>query len=321
MLDSVLLNDWHPVALASDLAPNQILSVRLLGEQIILWRTDAGIAAWEDLCPHRGTPLSMGRIEQGALVCGYHGWTYNHEGQCIRFPAAPGQVPPANARVHHVYRVQERYGLLWVCLGEPERDIPTFPEWDDAAFRKVMCGPYPCRASGTRFMENFLDVAHFPYVHEGLLGDLAHPEIPKYDLEVGPEGITASNIRVWQPNPDGLGEGAFVTYTYKVMRPFTGYLKKVARQAFVIYFTILPIEETTCVGWMWLAMNYGYDTPEEDLRAFEDKIVAQDLPVVEAQKPERLPLDLQAELHHRSDATAIAYRKWLKEQGLSFGTA
>jgi phenylpropionate dioxygenase-like ring-hydroxylating dioxygenase large terminal subunit len=63
-----------------------------------------------------------------------------------------------------------------------------------------------------------------------------------------------------------------------------------------------------------------YETPAEELRAFEDLIVAQDLPVVEAQRPERLPLDLQAELHHRSDALAIAYRKHLKELGMTFGT-
>lgn len=320
MIDAVVLNDWHPVAQADRLKQGQILSVRLLGEDVVLWRASEKVAAWEDLCPHRGTPLSMGRIENNTLICGYHGWTYNPEGQCIRFPAHPKQVPPSHVRVHRVYQVRERYGLLWVCLGNPERDIPTFVEWDDPAYRKILCGPYPCKASGTRFMENFLDVAHFPYVHEGLLGDPEHAEIEKYEIVVGPEGITANDIRVWQPNPDGLGQGATVTYTYSISRPFTGYLKKTTGQSFVIYLAITPVEEASCIGWMWLAMNYGYETPAEELRAFEDLIVAQDLPVVEAQRPERLPLDLQAELHHRSDALAIAYRKHLKELGMTFGT-
>ncbi len=65
MLDPVLLNEWHPVALANTLTTNHILSLRLLGQQIILWRTDAGIAAWEDLCPHRATPLA---IKDGLLA-------------------------------------------------------------------------------------------------------------------------------------------------------------------------------------------------------------------------------------------------------------
>jgi phenylpropionate dioxygenase-like ring-hydroxylating dioxygenase large terminal subunit len=320
MIDAVLLNDWHPVIQAESLKPGQLMQVRLLKENVVLWRVGEKVVAWEDLCPHRGTPLSMGRVENDTLVCGYHGWTYDAAGQCVRFPAHPRQVAPRHVRVNKVYQVQERYGLLWVCMGNPDRDIPTFAEWGDASYRKVFCGPYPCKASGTRFMENFLDVAHFPYVHEGYLGDPQHAEIEKYEIVVGPEGITADDIRVWQPNPDGLGQGATVAYTYSIYRPFTGYLKKTTGQNFVIYFTITPVEEAVCVGWMWLAMNYGFDTPAEEIRAFEDLIVAQDLPVVEAQRPELLPLDLQAELHHRSDALAIAYRKHLKDLGLTFGT-
>ncbi len=320
MIDPVLLNDWHPVAQAEALLPSQVIPVRLLGENLALWRSSKGVVAWEDLCPHRGTPLSMGRIEQDRLVCAYHGWTFNESGQCVRFPAHPDQTPPAKARVYHVYHAQERYGLIWVCLGQPDQDIPLFPEWEYASFRKILCGPYPCQASGTRFMENFLDVAHFPYVHEGLLGDPEHPEIDIYDIPVGPEGITANDIRVWQPDPDGTGQAAYMTYTYSVFRPFTGYLKKTSGSDFVIYLGITPVDETRCIGWMWLAMNYAHDTPDAEVRAFEDRIVAQDLPVVEAQKPERLPLDLQAELHHRSDALAIAYRKYLREAGVTFGT-
>jgi phenylpropionate dioxygenase-like ring-hydroxylating dioxygenase large terminal subunit len=68
-------------------------------------------------------------------------------------------------------------------------------------------------------------------------------------------------------------------------------------------------------------MNYGHDIPAAELRAFEDKIVAQDVPIVESQRPELLPLDLQAELHLRSDRTAIAYRQWLRQLGLTFGTS
>jgi phenylpropionate dioxygenase-like ring-hydroxylating dioxygenase large terminal subunit len=55
--------------------------------------------------------------------------------------------------------------------------------------------------------------------------------------------------------------------------------------------------------------------------AFQDTVAAQDVPIVESQRPEKLPLDLQAELHLRSDKTSIAYRKWLNELGLTFGTS
>jgi len=67
-------------------------------------------------------------------------------------------------------------------------------------------------------------------------------------------------------------------------------------------------------------MDYG-DLSDEEISGFQDEIIKQDIPVVESQRPELLPLDLQAELHLRSDRTVIAYRKWLRELGVSFGTA
>jgi phenylpropionate dioxygenase-like ring-hydroxylating dioxygenase large terminal subunit len=72
---------------------------------------------------------------------------------------------------------------------------------------------------------------------------------------------------------------------------------------------------------MWMAMNYGHEVSAAEIRAFQDEVTGQDVPIVESQRPELLPLDLQAELHLRSDRTAIAYRQWLRELGLTFGTS
>jgi phenylpropionate dioxygenase-like ring-hydroxylating dioxygenase large terminal subunit len=70
-----------------------------------------------------------------------------------------------------------------------------------------------------------------------------------------------------------------------------------------------------------MSTNYDTGASEEEFMKFQDVITAQDIPVVESQRPELLPLDLQAELHLRSDRTAIAYRQWLRKLGLRFGTA
>ncbi|MCY3797723.1 MAG: aromatic ring-hydroxylating dioxygenase subunit alpha, partial [Chloroflexi bacterium] len=72
--------------------------------------------------------------------------------------------------------------------------------------------------------------------------------------------------------------------------------------------------------WMWMVMTQD-DSSDESLRAFQDEIAYQDLPIVQSQRPELLPLDLQAELHLRSDKTAIAYRRWLNDLGLRYGTS
>jgi phenylpropionate dioxygenase-like ring-hydroxylating dioxygenase large terminal subunit len=319
--DPVLLNDWHPVARSSDLQEASIISARLLGEDLVLWRMHGKAMAWQDLCVHRGTRLTLGHIDGDDLQCGYHGWTYNTDGECVRIPAHPEQKPPPKAKVR-TYGCKESYGLIWATLGEPDRDVPMFGEWNDASFRKVPCGPYRYMASGTRAVENFLDVAHLPILHAGMLGERTHAEIADYSVEQTDDGIVARDVKIWQPDPDGTGVGKNVTYTYKVFRPLTMYLSKETEEgAFSIFATVCPVSEFESVAWFWLAMNYGKDIPEAELVAFQDRITGQDIPVVESQRPERLPLDLQAELHLRSDRIAVAYRKWLRQLGLSFGTA
>jgi phenylpropionate dioxygenase-like ring-hydroxylating dioxygenase large terminal subunit len=319
--DPVLIRDWHPVAKSSELPEASLLPARLLDEDMVLWRVHGRTKAWQDLCVHRGTALSLGHLDGDLLQCAYHGWTYNEEGQCLRMPAHPDQKPPAKAKVK-TYQCAERYGLIWVCLGEPSGEIPIFDEWDDVSFRKVPCGPYRYHASGTRAVENFLDVAHLPILHSGMLGEKTHAEIEDYSVEQREQGIVARDVKIWQPDPDGTGVGKNVVYTYKVLRPLTMYLSKDTEEGrFSIFATVSPVSEFESVAWFWLAMNYGKEVPEADLVAFQDKITGQDIPVVESQRPERLPLDLQAELHLRSDRIAVAYRKWLGELGLTFGTA
>lgn len=321
MNDPVLINDWHPATTVAQLEAQNVLGVRLLGEEIVLWRTDDQILAWQDLCIHRGTRLSLGQVEVGRLACPYHGWTYDATGRCVHIPAHPEQTPLEKARVK-TYRAQERYGLVWVSLGEPAHDIAPFPEWANADYRKILCGPYPVQASGPRIIENFLDIAHFPFVHEGILGDKAHPDIADYEAEIGPEGVVATGVRVYQPDPYGTGQGDTVSYTYRALCPLTAYLlKESAGPRFSILLVITPHEDVKSSAWMWMAMNYGHDIPEAELVEWQDGIFAQDRPILESQRPELLPLDLQAELHLRSDRLAIAYRQWLRQLGLSFGAA
>lgn len=318
--DPVLLNDWHVVAYVPDLPDGKPVGARLLDEDIVLWRVNGRTHVWRDLCVHRGTRLSLGKVENNTLICPYHGWNYDEEGRCVRFPAHPAQTPPTTARAI-VYTAQEKYNWVWVCPGTPANPIPEFPEWDKPDFHLAHCGPYTIEASGPRAIENFLDVTHFPFVHRGLLGDPEHAEINDYEVEITPTGVVAKDIEVWQPDPDGTGKGGYETYTYKVLRPLTAYFNKSSGETqFSMIFTITAVAECRSVIWMYVAMDYG-DLTDEQISGFQDEIIKQDIPIVESQRPELLPLDLQAELHLRSDRTAIAYRKWLRELGVSFGTA
>ena len=115
--DPVLIEDWHPVARVQDLAGGGPVAARLLGEDLVLWRSGDEYLAWRDLCVHRGTRLSLGHVVNGdRLECAYHGWTYGDEGECVHIPAHPEQSPPAKARVT-VYRATTKHGVVWATLG------------------------------------------------------------------------------------------------------------------------------------------------------------------------------------------------------------
>ena len=319
--DPILLNDWHVVARSTGIAVAEIRGVRLLGQDLVLWRNAAGLSLWQDLCLHRGAKLSGGRIVDDCLVCPYHGWNYDASGSCVRIPAHPTQPPPGRARAT-VYHVTERHGLIWACLGTPANDVPSFPESEDASFRKVHAGPYVFKALGPRVVENFLDVGHFPFVHAGFLGDPSHTEVGDYEVQTSEDGITARDIAVWQPDPDGTGQSAKVSYTYRVFRPLTAYFLKLhQQQKFAIFNAVTPVDAQHSISWLIMALNYASDASDEQLRRYQDVVSHQDIPIVESQRPELLPLDLQAELHLRSDRTAIAYRQWLNGLGVRYGTA
>jgi phenylpropionate dioxygenase-like ring-hydroxylating dioxygenase large terminal subunit len=98
------------------------------------------------------------------------------------------------------------------------------------------------------------------------------------------------------------------------------FVKESSGPKFAMFFTVTPVAERVSIAWTYVAKDYE-NILDEETRQFEDMITWQDVPIVESQRPELLPLDLQAELHLRSDRTAIAYRKWLRELGLTFGTA
>ncbi|HUO34753.1 MAG TPA: aromatic ring-hydroxylating dioxygenase subunit alpha [Candidatus Acidoferrum sp.] len=320
--DPVLLHDWHPVAHSIHLRSGKPHAARLLDHDIVLWRDASGSAhVWQDLCVHRGARLSLGRIENSCVICPYHGWQYDASGRCVHIPAHPEQPPPARARAN-TYRAEEKYGLVWATLGEPQHGVPAFDESGDPSFRVVHAGPYHFHAHAPRVIENFLDVGHFPFVHAGFLGDPERTEIEDYEVETTSEGIVAKDIRVWQPDPDGTGQSAQVSYTYKVLRPFTAYFVKIqGKDRFSILCSVTPVGERESLAWFVMALNYSPTVPDIQLRGYQDVVAKQDIPIVESQRPELLPLDLQAELHLRSDRTAIAYRQWLKRLGLRFGTA
>ena len=323
-MDPVLIDDWHPLAAASALGPGSITPAQLLGTELALWRaSDGSPRAWLNRCPHRGTRFTIGKIENDHLVCAYHGWRFATDGRCDAIPALPDFVPP-KAACATSYPVRESHGLVWASLGAPRQGPPEFPEASGAGLRTVVCGPYDVASSGPRIVENFLDMAHFAYVHHGILGDPARPEVKDYQvqpLEGG--GVLATGCFAWQPRANSVIEGGTeVEYSYRVTRPLTAVLTKVPqaqqnfREAIVLH--VQPIEEELSRAWIVMA-NSDRGQSEQSLRAFQNQIFLQDRPILENQQPRRLPLRPGAELPVASDRMSQAYRRYLGEQGLRYG--
>ncbi|AJY74091.1 aromatic ring-hydroxylating oxygenase subunit alpha [Paenibacillus beijingensis] len=322
--DAVLMKEWLPAAYATDVkdAP---FGVILMGERIVLFRTSEGIHAWKDLCIHRGAALSLGKVVDDTLVCPYHGWRYDGTGGCVLIPQQnPNQAITKQARAI-TYEACEANGIIWVRLesGSATRP-PVFTEFEDESFHMAFCDTYELKAAAPRVIENFLDVGHLAFLHEGYLGDSAYPEISDYTVNTSEEGIRSSEIDVFQPDPDGRGRPVTARYIYEVLKPTVARLKKTdpdTSSTFSILFAVMPVQPTVSKVFVVLGRNYAFDVPDKQFTDFQTLILSQDEIVLESQRPELLPLDLQAELHLKCDRLSIAYRKWLVELGMTWGTA
>jgi len=279
--DRAALDDWYAVETAADLG-SQLVTTRLLGQDIELHRDAAG------------RPVAREILDDGG-----------------RGPALPAQ---------------ERYGCIWTTLGHPNRDIFRIEEAEETDRRFVPCGWVTMRASGLRVVENFLDMAHFPFVHTDILGAEPHTEVPQYNSEIrrDVDEVWATNCTFFQPRIAATEDrGDFVHLTYRVPSPFVVMLYRICPTApdrlDAIALFIQPIEEELCRAQpvMYLVDNTSTHT---SLLRFEQVIFLQDRIIVENQRPVRLPLEPRTEIPTRADSSSIAYRRWLKEKGIVYGT-
>lgn len=310
---------WHPVAADADVGAEP-LGVTLLDEPLVLFRGGDGKArAFSDLCPHRGAKLSMGAVRDGNLMCPYHGFQYDGGGRCVYIPSQPKEHQRIPSRLKlNAYPTEERYGLLWVALEEPVAPIPDWPEFDDPSFHAFMGFRRTWDTSAARFIENAMDISHFPWVHAGTLGDPDHPELPAF--EVTREAHRLSYDYEWTLPDRGGHLGNQVHYDYTIDVPFTIRIVIHGEEGTsVIFAPTLPITADRCSMWVLFARNHSFDQPDSNWIEFSEHVWDEDQGVVETQKPERLPVDLTREVHLRAaDAPGIAYRDILGEIGLEY---
>jgi phthalate 4,5-dioxygenase len=158
---------WQPAALADELNGHRpVKPVRLLGEDLVIFRDQDGrYGLLQRACPHRGTDLAFGRLEDGGLRCAFHGWLFDVHGQCLETPAEPeGSVLCRNMR-QTAYPVVERSGILFAYLGPGEP--PCFPHFDcfaaPASHTFAFKGLIAC--NWLQSLEVGIDPAHTSFLH------------------------------------------------------------------------------------------------------------------------------------------------------------
>jgi phenylpropionate dioxygenase-like ring-hydroxylating dioxygenase large terminal subunit len=316
MSNDVLRHYWHPVATLDELG-TQPVAATLLDERLVLYRVGERVAALKDLCIHRGTPLSLGWVENSNIVCGYHGWSYAPDGACVRIPSIPSDRPiPQKARVV-AFNVQVRYGLVWVCLEEPYSAITDFPEIEDPSYHTYYYGTHEWTTSAARLIENFIDISHFPWVHPGLLGDRDAPVIPEYSVERR-DGELYYGVDGTLPQERLEGSGERVAY--RIVPPFAAQFIRILKDGsrYVMTLVAAPTSAKQLRRYVHVSRNFALDKPDEDFRRWTDTIRQQDQAIVESQRPEEVPLDLSAEMHIKGpDSVAVEYRRMLADMGLT----
>jgi len=247
-----------------------------------------------------GTDLSVTRARDGTLIV-----------------KAEGRAEPLP--------LIRRFGLVWTTLGTPAGGLFDLPEADEPDRRVVNCGTVAVRASGLRIVENFLDLAHFPFVHTDILGAEPHTEVAQYNVEIrrDVDEVWATNCQFFQPQAALSATGGIMTqYMYRVANPFATILYKTCPNAAdrwdVICLFVQPLDPDRCRAHP--IMFLIDDTSDlTDLVHFQQLIFLQDRIILENQRPALLPLEPRAEIPTRADATSIAYRRWLKEKGVTYG--
>jgi phenylpropionate dioxygenase-like ring-hydroxylating dioxygenase large terminal subunit len=311
---------WHPVA-TSDEVTDEPVRVMLLGEPWVVVRTPE-LVAFPDRCPHRAAPLSKGWLSDGSLVCPYHGWAFDPAGQLVDVPAL-GRTAPPRCQLRAPAGLCERYGLVWLAPDDPIAPLPEIPEWDAPGFTVV---PLPVRRSSAgvgAITDNFLDLAHFAYLHTGTFST-EDPGVEGYRTER--EGWTVRySIEAPWAHPDGTLDTS--TQIYEVTVPFALRLRmEMAATGSVKTIVFFAQPESRTSSRLYKVLVYD-DLGEADdalvaeSTEFELKVLDEDLEIMESLPDDTLPLAPDAEEHTRADRGGLAWRRALLDLVEQVGVA
>jgi vanillate O-demethylase monooxygenase subunit len=196
-----LRNFWY-VGASDHEVQTRPLGRTILGEPVVFFRSQDGtLAAFEDRCPHRSLPLSMGKVIGDVLQCHYHGLQFGRSGKCVK---VPGQdLIPSSAQVK-TYPVVERYHWIWIWMGDPALanpdDIPDFHWLDDPTWG-AKTSYLHAEANWQLVVDNLLDLTHLAFVHETTIGNSALVENAAVKVQRAANNVLVTRWMIDTPPP------------------------------------------------------------------------------------------------------------------------
>ena len=317
----VLSTSWFPVARADEVEERPA-KARLLDIDLVVYRTGGVARVARDLCFHRGAALSKGWVEGDVIVLPLSRLSL-WPGRALRRRAGASRHGDTAEAAHR--HVSDR-GALWPDLDHAERRRRHACRILPPGTIRISSRSWRRRSTSTARRaarsKGFLDVAHFAWAHVETFGDRSNPIVPSYKVERTERGVRTEYLSSVSNYPRELQHRAPVDFpwlrVFEVFPPFAARL--------IVHFpeggrlwilnAACPISARKTRLFCPLARNFDKDGSIEAVHDFNFRIFNEDRVIVESQKPEDLPLDIQMEAHIAADRTSIAYRKLLKEMGL-----
>ncbi|MFD4748841.1 Rieske 2Fe-2S domain-containing protein [Streptomyces rubiginosohelvolus] len=314
----LLRHTWFPIARSEDVTDRPV-QANILGTKLVVYRVGDTLTVARAACPHRGMDLSMGELRDGGIQCPYHGWIFAAgSGACTHVPSLPAGSSPVRTELR-TYRCVEAYGHVWSCLEEPYLPLPALADAETSQWRFAYGEPNDLNCGIRQLTENFRDMGHFAFVHQGTMGPDVRREVDSY--QVHREGWDLE----WELTTDLGGSaldgnqslGTRQTLTYHLSLPMFAWIRTAfpdGGRRLVAQFATPISEDGLRVREFWVvgiddivAETHGVSI--EEMWEYETAIFAEDFPVVENQEPREAPLDVHGQAHAPADKYSIAYRR------------
>ncbi len=323
--DGALRQAWHPLCRASDVTHSPS-SHALLNERYVAFRDESGeVKIFLDSCPHRLAPLSLGECEGDGLRCGYHGWRFDGTGQCVEIPALGEDATiPSRAMLTSPEGVLVSHGMVFIAPERPLTPTPSLAAASDSRFERGDLPIIRTRGSAGLLADNFLDMAHFPFVHRGTFGADEERVVPNYSVKRDGLSFTATYEHLFANREDAAvarGERELIQrrrLTYRYIAPFHLELAIEFLDAGgtnVIGFFLAPEDDETVAIYssLWRDDLGGDEAKMKEAIAFEVAVVEEDLRIQSRYERLEIPLVMTTELHTRADKTTVELRRVLDE--------